>query len=46
MVYQEILLSRDGTISKQLDLSRFAKGVYFVRITGEQVTEMVKVVMQ
>jgi hypothetical protein len=45
-VYQEILLSKEGNISKQLDLSRFAKGVYFIRITGEKVTEMVKVVIQ
>ena len=41
----EVLISRSGTISKQLDLSGFPKGMYFIRLTTEQFTQVEKVVV-
>jgi hypothetical protein len=46
IVYRDILASKSGKISKQLDFSTFAKGMYFVRFTGEMTTQVIKVVIQ
>ncbi len=44
-VLSEILRAKSGKISKQFDLSGVAKGIYFVRLTGERTTLVEKVVV-
>ena len=44
VVYSNKMDSNQGELSKQLDLSRFAKGVYFVRLFNSN-TNMVKKVI-
>ncbi len=46
VVYTDVLNSKTGTNLNQLDLSGFAKGIYFIRITGEHETWMEKVVLR
>jgi len=45
VVRAEVLISRAGTISEQVDLSDFPKGLYFIRLTTEQFTQVEKVVV-
>ena len=46
ILYTGMLAPRSGTISKQLDFSGFARGVYFIRLTGMSETWMEKVVVE
>ncbi|MCX6305968.1 MAG: PKD domain-containing protein [Bacteroidetes bacterium] len=46
VLYADILVSQSGNISKQLDFSGFAKGIYFIRLTGAQTTSVEKVVIR
>ena len=46
VVYTETLVPGSGIISKQLDFSRFARGIYFVKLTGERETDVEKIVIQ
>jgi PKD repeat protein len=46
VVYTGILVSQSGKITRQLDLSGFPKGIYFVKLTGEMTTIVEKVVVQ
>ena len=32
VVYKDVIASKNTAVSKQVDLSRFAKGIYFVRL--------------
>ena len=46
VVYTETLVSNSGRIEKQLDFSGFARGIYFVKLTGERETDVEKIVIQ
>jgi len=46
MVYSDVLLSKSGKISHQIDLSGYAKGIYFLRLTGDQTTMVEKIVIR
>jgi hypothetical protein len=46
VVYTDVLSSIGVTISKQLNISGFAKGIYFIRLTSEHETWMEKVVLR
>ncbi|MCX6266592.1 MAG: PKD domain-containing protein [Bacteroidetes bacterium] len=46
VLFTEILVSGSGAFSKQLDFSEFAKGMYFLRIAGDEWIKVEKVVIQ
>jgi len=45
-VYNEKILSKTGSITKELDLSGFSKGLYYIRLTTENVTQVEKVIIK
>ena len=45
-VYSEKTLSRNGSITKELDLSGLSKGVYYIRLTTEDVTQVEKIIIK
>jgi PKD repeat protein len=44
-VFSEKNLSRNGSITKELDLSGLSKGVYYMRLTTEDVTQVEKIII-
>jgi hypothetical protein len=45
-LFSELLVSSMGKISKKLDLTGLSSGIYFIRLTGMQDTQVVKVVKE
>ncbi|MCW3085466.1 MAG: hypothetical protein JWP12_2832 [Bacteroidetes bacterium] len=43
-VYQEIVVKSTGTYSKQIDLTAFDKGIYFVKVAGEKGSSTQKII--
>ncbi len=46
IVFSDILVARSGKISRSLDFSGFAKGMYFLRIVSEHSTQIKKIVIR
>jgi PKD repeat protein len=46
VVYAGLLESKSGTVEESIDLTGFAQGVYFVKLTGEGETWVKKVVVE
>jgi len=44
-VYTEKILSGTGSITRQLNLSALSKGVYYIRLTTETVTQVEKIII-
>jgi PKD repeat protein len=44
-VYAEKILSRVGSITKEMNLSALSKGIYYIRLTSENVTQVEKIVI-
>ncbi|HNY01246.1 MAG TPA: PKD domain-containing protein [Bacteroidales bacterium] len=45
IIYKEILIPENSMISEKIDLSRCTRGVYFLKITGENTSVVEKVVI-
>lgn len=46
VVYQETLSSVDGRITKAIDISKFANGLYYIKLEADDYNEIRKIVLK
>ena len=46
VVYQETLPSADGKINKAIDMSKFAHGLYYIKLEADDYNEIRKIVLK
>jgi PKD repeat protein len=44
-VYTEKTLARNGSVARELNLSELSKGIYYIRLTNENVTQVEKIII-
>jgi hypothetical protein len=46
IVYQEIIASADAKINKSIDMSKFAHGLYYIKLEADDYNEIRKIVLK